>query len=222
MSLPIRFIKKENVAEGTEAFYFSKPEEFAYQAGQSIDLTVAGMTNAFSIFSAPYEGFLSIATRMRESDYKNALKKMEAGKELSMEGPFGSMTLHNDVSKKAVFLAGGIGITPFYSIIKQATFEKLPHQIFLFYSNRRREEAPFFSELENLEKQNPNFKLISITTAVEGHLTKEKVLEVVPDLAASIGYIAGPAKMVHAMRELLNSAGLNDDYIRSEEFSGYE
>src|SRR4051812_2673268 len=132
MPLPIKFIKKENIAEATEAFYFTHPADFAYQAGQSIDLTIDGMTSAFSLCSAPYEEFLSIATRMRESDYKNALKSMDPGKELMIEGPFGSMTLHNDVSKKAVFLVGGIGITPFYSIIKNANKEKLPHKIFLF------------------------------------------------------------------------------------------
>jgi len=63
-----------------------------------------------------------------------------------------------------VFLAGGIGITPFRSIVFRAAKEKLPHRIFLFYSNRRPEDAPFLDELQALERENPNYKLIASMT----------------------------------------------------------
>jgi ferredoxin-NADP reductase len=141
------------------------------------------------------------------------------------------MTLHNDTAKPAVILAGGIGITPFYSMAKHAAKEKLPHKILLFYSNRRPEDAAFLKELQQLAEENPNFTLVPTMTDMgnsaaawsgeTGYITKEMVLAHAPELVAAISYMAGPAKMVAAMRALLNGAGVNDDYIRSEEFTGY-
>src|SRR4051812_46335749 len=120
MATPIKLIKKEEIANGTMAFYFTKPEGFDYKGGQSIDLTMSnppetdaeGNTRAFSLTSSPHEDFLSIATRMRDTAFKRVLKNAGETLRLSIEGPFGSMTLHNDASKPAIFLAGGIGITP--------------------------------------------------------------------------------------------------------------
>lgn len=239
MTCEIKLIKKEYIAEGTMAFQFTKPDHFDYKAGQSIDLTLLnppetdaeGNTRAYSLTSAPHEDFLSIATRLRDTAFKRVLKDMDDGTALSLEGPFGSMTLHNDTSKLAVILAGGIGITPFFSMVKQATQDNLPHKIFLFYSNRRPEDTAFLTELKDLETKNPNFKLIATMTDMQkstqtwdgeqGYITKELILKYVPEITNSIGYLAGPAAMVSAMRKLLNDSGLNDDYIRSEEFSGY-
>lgn len=240
MSIPIKLIQKQQVAEGTMAFYFSKPEQFEYKSGQSIDLTIIdppetdeeGNTRAFSLTSAPHEDFLSVATRMRDTAFKRVLGSMDEAGKLVIEGPFGSMTLHNDHTKPAVILAGGIGITPFYSMAKTAAHQKLPHKIFLFYSNRRPEDAAFLKELQSLQDVNPNFKLIATMTNMansaaewnseEGYITQEMLRRYVPDVGNAIGYLAGPATMVSAMRKLFNEAGLNDDYIRSEEFTGYK
>lgn len=231
--------RKEPVAEGTMAFYFSKPAGFEYKSGQSIDLyeknppetDAEGNKRAFSLTSAPHEDFLSITTRMRDTAFKRVLKVMSEGTELELDGPFGEMVLHNDISKPAVILAGGIGITPFYSMAKDAAERKLPHKIFLFYSNRRPEDTAFLKELKELERLNPNFKLIATMTEMEksselwegetGYITKDMVLKYVPEAEAAIGYMAGPPAMVAAMRKLLNEVGVNDDYIRSEEFTGY-
>src|ERR1700681_3585105 len=89
---------------------------------------------------------------------------MPLGSAVKIEGPSGSLTLHNNVTRTAVLLAGGIGITPFRSIVFRAAKEKLPHRIFLFYSNRRPEDAPFLYELQALEKKNPNYKLVASMT----------------------------------------------------------
>lgn len=237
--LPIKLIKKEEVAEGTMAFHFTKPENLTYKSGQSMDMFLIdppetdqeGNKRSFSFTSAPYEDYISIATRMRDTAFKHVLKVMDENQQVQIEAPFGSMTLHNDTAKPAVILAGGIGITPFYSIVKEAAHDKLPHKIFLFYSNRRPEDTAFLKELQELEKQNPNFKLVATMTDMDesaqpwagetGYITKEMVAKYVPDITSVIGYLAGPASMVSAMRKLFNEAGLNDDYIRSEEFTGY-
>lgn len=239
MKYKVKLVKKEEVAEGTMAFFWEKPQGFEFKSGQTMDITLInpaetdaeGNSRTFSIIQAPYEDTLGNATRMRDTAFKRVLKNMEPGTEVELEGPFGSFTLHNDTSKAAVILAGGIGITPFYSIAKNAAHGKLPHKIYLFYSNRRPEDAAFLSELLELEKQNPNFKLIATMTDIDksqqawngetGYITKEMITKYVPDLPKAISYLAGPATMVGAMHKLLNDAGVDDDNIKMEEFAGY-
>ena len=123
------------------------------------------------------------------------------------------MTLHQDSTKSAVFLVGGIGITPFLSMIAYTTEEKLPHKITLFFGNSSPKRATFSKELENFEKINPNFKCIF---AYE-HLTN-KIIQPKHD---SRYFIAGPPGFVAGVRSILDEAGINEDTIRTEEFSGY-
>jgi len=235
----LKLIKKEEVAEGTMAFHFEKPAGFDFKAGQwntwtlinPAETDAEGNSRDFSNIFAPHEAEIGFTTRMRDTAFKRILKNMEAGAEISMDGPFGSFILHSDASKPAVFLSGGIGITPFYSMVKDAANKKLQHQISLFYSNRRPEDAAFLDQLELLQQENPNYKFIGTMTEMAksqkpwsgetGYITKEMVQKYVPDLQAPIYYMAGPPTMVTAMRKMLNDAGVNDDNIRSEEFSGY-
>jgi ferredoxin-NADP reductase len=232
-------VRREEVAHGTMAFYFSRPAGFEFRAGQSVDLTLIdppetdaeGNTRAFSIASAPYEPELMIATRMRDTAIKRVLRDVAIGTPVKMDGPFGSFTLHKNASKPAVFLAGGIGITPFLSIIRQATHERSPHQIYLFYSNRRAEDAPFIAELQQHAKDNPNFHLIpTITQAdgsqqpwsgVRGLISRDMITGHLPSLQGPIYYLAGPPAMVTAMRAICVGAGVDEDDIRTEEFGGY-
>src|SRR5262249_57000344 len=168
----VKLKSRREIAEGTMAFHFEKPRGFAFKAGQALAWTLidppeidaeGGMRN-FSIASAPGEPDLMIATRMRDTAIKRALKTMPLGTEVRIVGPFGSLTLHQNTARQAVFLAGGIGITPFRSMLWQAAEQKLPHHILLFYSNRRPEDAAFLEELEELEQENPNYKFIGTIT----------------------------------------------------------
>ncbi len=86
---------------------------------------------------------------------------------MKIEGPSGDLILQNDSTRAAVFLVGGIGITPFRSIVHWAAKEKLPNRIVLFYSNRRPEDAPFLAELQSLERDNPKYRLIGSMTEME-------------------------------------------------------
>ena len=104
---------------------------------------------------------------MRDTAFKRVLKTMSPGTEVKIEGPFGNLTLHNNLARTAVLLAGGIGITPFRSMVFHAAKEKLAHRIVLFYSNRRPEDAPFLDELQALEHENPNYKLIATMTRMK-------------------------------------------------------
>ena len=132
--------RRELVAENTMAFFFEKPASFAFKAGQSIDLTLInppetdaeGNTRAFSIASAPGDPDLMIATRMRDSAFKRVLSRADFGLDVKIDGPFGSFTLHKNANKPALFFAGGIGITPFFSMATDAARNRLPHQVYLF------------------------------------------------------------------------------------------
>src|SRR3989344_6271965 len=166
-------IKKEEIAEGTMAFYFEKPDVFDFIAGQYITVSLInppetdkeGNSRFFSLITAPYENCLGIATRIRDTAFKRILKNLPINSETMIAGPDGSFCLHKDAFRPAVFLIGGIGITPVFSILKNVTYEKLPHRLFLFYSNKRLEDAAFLEELRNLEKENNNFKLVATMTA---------------------------------------------------------
>lgn len=235
---------RQEVAEGTMAFRFEKPANWAFKAGQFVDLTLInppetdaeGNTRGFSIASAPHEEFVMVTTRMRGTAFKRALRDLPLDTPVKAEGPFGNLTLHNNVGRPAVLLAGGIGITPFRSIVFSAAKEKLKHRIFLFYANRRPEDAAFLDELQVLESENPNYKCIP--TMTEGDKSKRpwpgavgligyelisKYLKTVPPPAVytAIYYIAGPPGMVGDLRTMLTNSGVDDDDIRAEEFTGY-
>ncbi len=221
------------------AYYFERPTGFQFEAGQFVNLTLInpsetdeeGNRRSFTIASAPYEDDLMIATRMRDTAFKRVLKNFAAGSEIQMEGPFGGLTLHEDGSRPAVFLTGGIGITPFRSIALQSTQERLPHRLWMFYSNRRPEDAAFLDQLTKLQTENPNFKLIATMTNVAdslkpwkgetGYIDKQMLSKYIGELAGPIYYVAGPPAMVDGMTKLLSDAGLKATDIRSEEFFGY-
>lgn len=142
---------RHEVAVGTIAFQFEKPSDWTFEAGQFIDMTLLkpaetdpeGNTRGFSIASAPFEDSLMIATRMRDTAFKRVLKVLPLGAEVKIEGPFGDLRLLNNAARPAVVLSGGIGITPFWSILMQVAKEKRPRRIVFFYANRRPEDAPF-------------------------------------------------------------------------------
>ena len=235
----IRLERREEVAEGTTAFYFEKPAGFEFEAGQFLNYTLIdppetdaeGNLRSFTIASAPFEEELMLATRMRDTAFKRVLKAMPAGTEVKIEGPFGSFTLHRDTSRAAVFVAGGIGITPFRSMILDTARKKSSHRLFLFYSNRRPEDAAFLAELQAVEKKNPSFQFIGTMTGMEksrqpwqgetGFIDAPMLARHLDDLSTPIYYSAGPPAMVTAMREMLLGAGVSEDDIRAEDFAGY-
>jgi ferredoxin-NADP reductase len=234
-----RLKEKENLAEGTMGFYFAKPEGFQFKPGQYLDVALLdppetdaeGNIRSFSIASAPEDDHLLVATRMRDTAFKRVLRSAGPDLEVKMEGPMGSFTLHNNSAKPAVFLAGGIGITPFSSVIRHAAKARLPHHLYLFYSNRRPEDAPFMNILNELAKANSNFRFIPTMTGTEksektwngetGFINQDMLVRNLPALQGPIYYVAGPPAMVAAMRQMLIAAGVDEDDMRTEEFSGY-
>ncbi|MHB8411593.1 MAG: FAD-dependent oxidoreductase [Candidatus Acidiferrales bacterium] len=238
-TIPMRLKERKEIANGTMAFFLEKPAGFEFKPGQAMEVKLQdppetdaeGNSRAFSIASAPHEKDVMFATRMRDTAMKNSLKKIPLGTEIEVDGPWGDLKLHTRATRPGVFLAGGIGITPFRSIVLDAAKNKLPHKLWLFYSNHRPEDAPFLEELERAEKENPNFKMIATMTEMEkssrpwrgktGLVDKVMLSEAIGDLNAPIYYIAGPGGMLNAMRKMLLDAGVSEDDIRAEEFAGY-
>jgi len=206
-----KLIRREEVAEGTIAFHFEKPSGFAFKAGQSADVTLIdppdtdaeGNTRTFSIASPPFENELVFTTRMRDTAFKRSLKNVPLATEVKIGSAAGSFTLHKNPARPAVFLAGGIGITPFLSMVRQADHDRLPHKLYLFYSNRRPEDAAFLNTLQTLEKTNPNFRLICTMTELSKSkkewkgetvlIDKEMLSRHLAVLQGPIYYIAGTA-----------------------------
>ncbi len=237
--------KRAEVADRTMAFHFEKPSGWTFKPGQFVDISLIdppqtdteGNTRSFSISSAPYEEHLLVATRMRDTAFKGVLRTMPLDAQVKVEGPFGNLALHNNAARPAVFLAGGIGITPFRGIALWAARERLKHRIFLFYSNRRPEDAAFLDELQSLERENQNYRCIATMTKIEssrrhwrgesGHISQrmiEKYLGPTESSSSGAGpvyYIAGPPAMVSELKTMLTNSGTDEDDIRLEEFTGY-
>jgi ferredoxin-NADP reductase len=234
-----KLVRRETVAEGTMAFCFSKPSEFRHQAGQSLLMTLInppetdseGDARTFTIASAPHDAELMIATRMRDTAFKRVLKTAPLGTAVRIDGPGGEMMLHDDAARPAVFLAGGIGITPFLAMARHAANARLPHRLYLFYSNRRPEDAAFLAELQAMERLNPNYRLIATMAEPEksaqrwsgetGFIRRDMLERHLPGIANPVYYFAGPPPMTMAMRQLLESIGISEQAMRYEEFYGY-
>lgn len=234
-----RLKHKEKCCDGGMAFYFDKPPGFEFEAGQYVDLTLInppetdpdGNIRSFSMASSPADEHLLIVTRIRDTAFKRSLQQLPIDSEVELDGPFGSFTLHANRSNPAIFLAGGIGIAPFLSMIGHAVKNSPQMQLYLFYWNRCLESAAFLQSLQELEKNAFNFRFIPTMTAAgkscnswsgeTGFISREMLSKYLPRLQRAICYVAGSPPFVDAMLKMLKSAGVGEEEVRCEEFVGY-
>ena len=137
---------------------------------------------------------------------------MKTGDGVEITGPFGSFVLDEADTGPKIFVAGGIGITPFRSMIKYTSDKKLDLNISLLYSVKNKSEGAFVQELSR-------FKIIE--TEKEGRLDAEKMQKYCPNWKQSSVWLCGPPAMVEAMMEVVQKMGFAPENIKSEEFSGY-
>ena len=232
-------LRRELVADRTMAFTFTKPVDWAYRAGQFVDITLLdppetdaeGNTRGFSIASAPGEDVVMITTRLRDTAFKRVLQTMALATTVKIEGPFGDLRLHQ-AHRPAVVLTGGIGITPFRSILVQAMLDGgLPYPVVVFYANRRPEDAAFLDELVDMAKQEANLTLVPTMSHMSGserawdgergRIDGSMLARHLDTSAEPIYYLTGPPGMVHGLRSMLVASGVDEDDIRTEEFTGY-
>jgi ferredoxin-NADP reductase len=232
-------IDRQRIAKDTMAFWFdTNGAHYEFRAGQHADFTFGqpfvncegDNSRTFSLANSPHDRRLAmIALRMRPTPFKMSLKTAALGTKFKVSRPRGSFLLHQDVTRPAAFLAGGIGIAPIRSIIHWATQERLPHKLYLFYSNRGQDGAAFLEDLEGLAMQNPSFTLIPTITRMRspnwpyetGPIDRALLTRYLHGLKGPIYYVAGPSGMVVAMTTLLHSSGVSDDDIKTEEFGDY-
>jgi ferredoxin-NADP reductase len=185
---------------------FEKPQEFNYLAGQYIFVTLGDgpdqMTKHFTLSSSPTESFLEITKRLTGHPFANALANLHTGDKVSMMGAFGDFTFQGEYDKVGM-LSGGIGITPLRSMIKYLVDMKLNADIILLYSNRFENDIAFRNELENVQIENPNIKIIEIITkpkpewkGVSERINAEMVKKFIPDFMERTFYTSGPQKIV--------------------------
>jgi ferredoxin-NADP reductase len=188
-----------------------------------------GARRHISVVTSPTEpGVIGLCTRLRESAFKRSLADLPLGAEVEIEQPKGDFVLPEESSRPLVFVAGGIGITTFRSMLRYIQDKRLGHQVTLIYSNRDRASAAFLDELEEIERANPNVRLILTMTEDESWPGERRRIDAAffreylgDDLNDATYMVAGPPGMAKAASAELETAGVEQQLIATDSFSGY-
>jgi ferredoxin-NADP reductase len=233
-----RIKEKTEVAKGTLMVVFDLlGKEVDFTPGQYFWVTLLdppyddekGPRRHITVVTSPTErGVLGLATRLRDSAFKRSLAELPEGTEVEVEQPKGSFVLPQETDRHYVFIAGGIGITVFRSMLRYIADEGLPHRVTLVHSNRDRESTAFYDELRELEAANPNLEVVYTMTQDSGwegetrRIDAEMLRDHLGEELDSYTYlIAGPPAMVDGVAEALQGAGIPEDQVLPARFSGY-
>lgn len=219
----VHLVDSIEVADHIKTFRFQPTSPVDYIAGQYIQLVIPhdnaderGIKRFFTLSSSPTDEYLTITTKLaadKPSSFKQALWKLEPGAELEMASPEGDFTLPADEAVQLVFVAGGIGITPFHSMIKYLCDKHETRNITLLYSVATQPEMAF----------NDLFSSCGVTLIplVGQRITAEKILEIVGEPEGTLIYLSGPEPMVESLYAKLKETGLTDDQVKGDYFPGY-
>jgi ferredoxin-NADP reductase len=230
--------EKRQVAKGTLLVTFDlEDEEVEFKPGQYFFVTLPdvghqdekGLRRHISVVTSPNDkGVLGFATRMRDTAFKRTLAELEVGSEVDVEPPKGKFVLPDDTSRPFVFVAGGIGITVFRSMLRHIAEDQLPYRVTLIYSNRDRESTAFLDELTELARGLAGFRLVLTMTEDPGWKGESRKIDarffedyVEGDLNDYTYLVAGPPEMTAAMEQALAEAGVNEENVIAEGYTGY-
>jgi len=233
-----KIAESREVAKGTLYVVFDLlGHEVEFKAGQYFWVTLIdppyddekGPKRHISVASSPNDrGVLALCTRLRDSAFKRSLAELPVGAEVEVEDPKGTFVLPENTDRPYVFIAGGIGITVFRSMLRYIAAEKLPHRVTLVYSNRDRESTPFLDELAELERTCPNLSVVLTMTEDEDWDGEARRVDaemlrdhLEGDLEEYTYLVAGPPQMVEGIVEALKGADIPEDHIQPARFSGY-
>ena len=187
-----------------------------------------GLRRHISIVTSPNErGVLGLATRLRESAFKHTLSQLDVGDEVIVEEPKGDFHLPEDTSKEYVFVAGGIGITIFRSMLKYIAEENLPYRVTLVYSNRDAESTAFLDEMRELEQKIDGMRMVLTMTddptwdGDSRRIDADFLRELVGDLSGPTYLVSGPPAMVNSVADSLEEAGVPEEQVLRSRFAGY-
>jgi ferredoxin-NADP reductase len=230
--------EKREVAKGTLMVTLDLgDEEVDFRPGQYFFVTLLdppyedekGPRRHITVVTSPNDrNTLGLATRLRDSAFKKSLQELEVGDEVEVEPPKGKFMLPEDTSRPLVFIAGGIGITVFWSMLQYIEEKSLPYRVTLIYSNRNREETAFFDELRAYEQRNPTLRLILTMTQDPGWDGESRKIDaqflrdhIGDDFNEHTFMVAGPPDMVEAMKEALAEVGVAEENVLAQGYSGY-
>ncbi len=234
----IKLIHKEKIANDSWELMFEKPEGFSYEPGQFLELHLdhpnhddRGIKRWFTMSSSPTEGNLMITTRLVEkhSAFKDAFFKLAAGDSIEAKGPMGSFLMPKDTNKPIVWIAGGIGITPFRSQMKFLIDNQEQRNITLIYSNRTIGDVCFADLWSEASNNLNSFKYVQTLvdeipenwTGEKGVVDSEMIKRNVADIQAAEFYVSGPEPMVEAFKPMLEQLGVKEDSIHQDWFPNY-
>jgi ferredoxin-NADP reductase len=224
------------VAKGTLFVLFAVDDYPEYRPGAYFwvelpdrgDDDEKGLRRHISLVTSPTEkGVVGLATRLRDTAFKRTLAGLQVGDEVEVEEPKGSFLLPEDTDADYVFVAGGIGITTFRSMLRYIADKQLPYRITLVYSNRDRESAAFLDELEEMERRIVGLRVILTMTDEQGWEGESRRIDadVLGELAGGLDgktfLIAGPPEMAQSVADSLTAAGVPEDRALADKFSGY-
>jgi len=239
MVVRTKLLRKREVAEDTIEFQFEKPGGFLFDPGQFAFFKIPQglnsskpLTHHFTITSGPTDDYLAFTTRMRNSEYKNALASLGSGDEIEVDGPMGALVMPQNKATPLIFIAGGIGITPFYSMIRHMIRVSESRMLTLFYQNDKPSKAAFIVELiKIIEGSQGMFKIVATMTNKEipkkkwlrerGEITPEMIKEKVNYWVTAPCYVAGPPGFVQQKASMLKEMGVPEENIKNESFTGY-
>lgn len=226
MKLTLDHTKQE--APDTISFFFKSETPLAWKAGQFLHYTLAHpdpdsrkTERYFTIAAPPHQGLVEITTRFtpeKGSSFKNALKSLANGGTIEAEGPEGEFTVE-DPNQRSIFIAGGIGVTPYHSILLDLDHRGLPINVLLMYANRTK-DAVYKKELEDVAVRHPEFKIRYFIG--DTRIDEDAIRTAAPDIQKPIFYISGPEPMVEALEKMLAGMGIPDNRIKRDYFPGYD
>ncbi len=215
-----------------KSFRFKRPGGFDYDPGQFFFVTILiegeKSKKHFTISSSPTEKeFIEFTKRITEHEFSAALDKLKIGDWVQIDGPYGDFTFKGEYPRVGL-VTGGIGITPLRSMIKYCTDKRIKSRVTLLYGNRSEENIVFKEELDRLEKENGNLRIIHTLShpgeqwkGRQGHIDIQMVREEIPDYDEHVFYVCGPPFLVTDCVSVLKTLKIPDDKINKEDFPGY-
>lgn len=234
------FLKRKKVARNTYSFFFDRTKSnFDFLPGQYIRMTLPhpspderGISRYFTIASSPLDKkYVMVTTKMIQSTFKETLHGLKKGDPVQFFGPMGWFLQPEDEQFEKVFIAGGIGITPFHSLLLAASKKQPKHPMTLFASFSTKEDAIFYDELLTLSEKYPHIRVVYVFSKAQenqhkpidekGRISKTLLKKYIKDLKNPKYYVVGPFEMVENTKALLLSLTLDEEKIFTEDFTGY-